>query len=98
MNDIIEHLEDWEYHLDNICGRMKQGAALITNFFDDVIREDDPEHLHLDRKGVQEFLIDRGFLPSHMGLWIKVDNFMGGPKNASNIGKNDDHGNREAVG
>lgn len=98
MNDIIEHLEDWEYHLDNIIGRMNPGAALITNFFTEVLRADDPEHLHLDREGVSNYLLERGFMPSHMGLWIKRDNFMGGPKNVRNLREDVHHGQSDSVG
>jgi hypothetical protein len=88
--DIIEHIKDWESMLDNLCGRMNLGAAIITNFFTDGLREDDPEHFHLDREGVSKFLQSRGFLPSHMGLWIKRENFLGGAKNVRNITKNID--------
>lgn len=85
LMDIIEHLTDWECDLDDIFGRMNVGAALFTNRFTMTIREDDPEHINMDKGGLQKLMIDRGFIPSHMGLWIKMDNFLGGAKNVKNI-------------
>jgi hypothetical protein len=95
MLDIIEHIKEWEPTLDNIAGRINAGGAIITNFFTEELREDDPEHFHLDREGVSQFLLDRGFLPSHMGLWIKRDNFLGGAKNVRNFRENTDFGEGE---
>jgi 2-polyprenyl-3-methyl-5-hydroxy-6-metoxy-1,4-benzoquinol methylase len=98
MFDIIEHVMEWECLLDNVVGRMNLGAALLTNFFSSEINIDDPEHFHIDRKGVSDFLIKRGFMPSHLGLWIKRDNFLGGPKNVRNQREDDDNRKGEAVG
>lgn len=98
LMDIIEHLRDWEYHLDNIVGRMNKGAALFTNMFVMRLRKDDSEHINLDFTGVQQFLTNRGFVPTHMGLWIKTDNFLGGAKNAKNNRENVDIGEGSAVG
>jgi len=98
MNDIIEHIYPWEPVLDNICGRIGQGGAIITNLFTEGLREDDPEHLHMEKEKVSQFLLDRNFMPSHMGLWIKKDNFLGGSKNVRNIRADVSVGKGEAVG
>jgi 2-polyprenyl-3-methyl-5-hydroxy-6-metoxy-1,4-benzoquinol methylase len=98
LMDIIEHLKDWECYLDDIVGRMNVGAALFTNLFMMELRENDPEHVHMDKTGVQKFLTDRGFIPTHLGLWIKMDNFLGGAKNVKNIRENVDTGDGPTVG
>jgi hypothetical protein len=86
--DAIEHLEDWEWVLDNIIGRMERKAVLITNYFDntDTIN---PEHISMSQQDVADFLVSKNMLPITQMLWVKEDHHMGGPSNIKNVGGKD---------
>jgi len=78
--DVIEHLVDWEAVLDNVLGRMNEGAILVTNFFRNM-DFDNPEHVNMDHRGVMKFLTTRNFIPKTETIWQKDDNYMGGAMN-----------------
>lgn len=80
MMDIIEHLKDWEPVLDNIFGRIKEGGAVITNFFRNM-DFDNSEHINMDHKSVMKFFYSRKLIPRTEHIWFKDDNYMGGAMN-----------------
>ncbi len=72
MLDSIEHLPDWREDVGKVCDLLKDGGALITNYF--LNRDfDNPEHISMDHKAVQEFLISKGVYPINLILWTKSD-------------------------
>lgn len=75
--DTIEHLPNWEEELDNIIGRLKPKAALVTNYFSNTDNQN-PEHVSMDKKAVLEFLLSRNMVPRSWSIWLKDDNYMGG--------------------
>lgn len=75
--DSIEHLFDWKEVLDNIIGRMRENAMLITNFFDNHAHGN-VEHVNMDHQAVMDFLLSRHMIPRTRMLWQKDDNYMGG--------------------
>jgi hypothetical protein len=80
MLDSIEHLKEWESILDNIIGRMKEGAVLLTNYFSNKDFSN-AEHINMNHQAVMDFLISRHMVPRSMSQWFKDDNYMGGAMN-----------------
>jgi hypothetical protein len=78
MLDAIEHLEDWESHLDNVVGRIRANGVLIINFFNNM-DFGNPEHINMNHDKVSKFLVSRKLYPANDFVWVKKDSFMGGP-------------------
>lgn len=70
MLDSLEHIKDWKETLDLIISHIKDGGALITNFF---INQDfdNVEHVNMDHDGVQKYLFEHGFVPRAEFVWQK---------------------------
>ena len=77
MLDSIEHIEDWQGALDQVCGRLKEKGVLITNYF---LNRDfhNPEHISMDHAAVADFLGTLNMVPKSSQIWIKDDAFMQG--------------------
>lgn len=72
MLDSIEHMENWQEILLKVIENLKEGGALITNFF---FNNDfnNPEHVNMDHAAVKKFLTDNGVYPLNDLLWTKKD-------------------------
>ncbi|MFH1364086.1 MAG: methyltransferase domain-containing protein, partial [Candidatus Aenigmatarchaeota archaeon] len=70
--DIIEHLEDWKSHLDNIISSMKNGGHIVTNYFVNTDRLN-PEHISMDQDAVREYLVSKKVYPVNLLVWRKHD-------------------------
>ena len=68
--DSIEHLANWKEVLADICGRLKDGGALITNYLLNFDYEN-PEHITMNKKEVQDYLVSLGIYPLNQVLWTK---------------------------
>jgi len=77
--DSIEHLEEkkWKEVLDKVIMDLKDDGCIITNYFLNVDTEN-PEHISMDKKAVEKFLVERGVYPLNKMLWIKRDLTKGG--------------------
>jgi len=77
MLDVIEHLEDWRGVLARIVEAMKDDAILITNYF---LNEDylNVEHISMDKKAVEQFLVSQSVYPLNKMQWVKRDITKGG--------------------
>jgi hypothetical protein len=72
MLDSIEHIEDWESVLLDVCSRIAPDGGLLTNYF--LNRDfDNPEHVSMDHKAVQSFLISQGLYPVNKLMYLKRD-------------------------
>lgn len=72
MLDSIEHLQDWESVMTEVCDRLKPTGALITNYW----RNADylnPEHINMNKEAVKNFLISKNIYPLNELLWVKKD-------------------------
>lgn len=72
MFDIIEHLENWKLHLDNIISSMKNGSHIVTNYFVNTDRLN-PEHISMDQDAVREYLVSKKVYPVNLLVWRKHD-------------------------
>jgi len=70
LMDAIEHLKEWEEHLAKINSLLRPGALLITNFFS-LYNYSNPEHISMNKFQVEGFLIDRGYSPITLSVWVK---------------------------
>jgi hypothetical protein len=70
--DSIEHIPNWQEPLGEIVSRLKPDAYFITNYF---LNEDtkNPEHINMDKEGVQKYLIEHGVYPVNQMLWVRRD-------------------------
>ncbi len=70
--DSIEHIEDWQGFLGDAVDRLKEGGALITNYW---LNQDyaNPEHISMDKDAVKTFLVNKGIYPISDILWVKKD-------------------------
>ena len=78
--DSLEHIEDWKGVLDDIAGRLKPNASILTNYF---FNEDDEniEHISMDKGAVKDHLISLGIYPINKLVWMKRDlGFMDAPR------------------
>lgn len=71
MLDSLEHLADWEWHLDRIIGSLKDGGGLIVDFF---TNQDhiNPEHVTMDHDAVRAYLVSCGMTELNSFLWTKA--------------------------
>ncbi|MCK4817982.1 methyltransferase domain-containing protein, partial [bacterium] len=70
MLDAIEHLEDWEAHLESIDVALKPGGLFVTNYFT-LYDYDNPEHINMDKYRVEAFLIHNGYKFINPHVWAK---------------------------
>jgi len=70
--DIIEHLEDWKSHLDNIISSMKNGGHIVTNYFVNTDKLN-PEHVSMDQDAVREYMVSKKVYPVNLLVWRKHD-------------------------
>ncbi len=70
--DSLEHIENWRWVLGDIVSRMKPDASIITNYFLNT-DHDNIEHVSMDQKAVQEFLISLNVYPVNKMVWMKRD-------------------------
>ena len=70
--DSIEHFANWREILGDAIGRLKEGGAIITNYW---LNNDyaNPEHISMDKDAVKDFLISKGVYPVSEILWVKKD-------------------------
>ena len=72
LMDVIEHLKDWKGILDNLFNRLRNGGALITNYFFNADFSN-PEHINMDHEAVKKFIVEHGIYPINLVAWIKKD-------------------------
>lgn len=72
--DSIEHLpeEEWKAVLTESISRLKDGGALLTNYFINT-DYDNPEHISMDKDAVSDFLKSLGVYSVAPTLWVKED-------------------------
>jgi len=68
MLDSLEHIKDWKNVLNNIASHLKDGGALITNYFSNQ-DFDNPEHVSMDHDAVKSHLYSLGFSPKQDTIW-----------------------------
>lgn len=70
--DALEHWKDWQGMLDKIIDRLKDGGAIITNYFRN--RDfNNPEHISMDHAAVKRHLTFRGVYPVNDLLWVRKE-------------------------
>jgi len=72
MMDSIEHIENWKEMLFSVSCCLKEGGALITNYF---LNNDfeNPEHISMDHAAVRNYLKQIGIYPMNEVMWTKTD-------------------------
>jgi len=70
MLDSLEHLPDWENHLDRILASLKPEGAIVLDFFRNV-DFDNPEHVMMDHDAVRKYFEMRGLTKVQDFLWVK---------------------------
>jgi len=70
MLDSLEHLPNWEGHLDRIFASLKPDGAVILDFFQNH-DFDNPEHITMDHEAVKQYFISNGLTELNNFLWTK---------------------------
>ena len=68
--DSLEHIQDWRAVIEEIATRLKPDGVILTNYF--LLEDyDNNEHISMDKKAVEQFLISLGIYPLNAMMWVK---------------------------
>jgi SAM-dependent methyltransferase len=70
--DAIEHLRDWRDVLGDILGRLRNGGALLTNYFGNM-DVNNPEHINMNHEAVKKFIVEHNVYPINTSVWVKKE-------------------------
>jgi 2-polyprenyl-3-methyl-5-hydroxy-6-metoxy-1,4-benzoquinol methylase len=68
--DVIEHLKTWRDILSLILLHLKDGGAILTNYF--AIKDwANPEHINMDQEAVKRWFVEHSIYPTDLIIWRK---------------------------